>query len=67
MARVDVFLTQQNEIIVNEVNTLPGFTDISMYPKLWEAGGLSYADLITELIHLAIERSEDESKMQTSV
>lgn len=67
MARVDVFVTEKNEIIVNEVNTLPGFTDISMYPKLWEAGGIAYADLITKLIDLAIERSEDEEKMQTSV
>ena len=67
MARVDVFVTEKNEIIVNEVNTLPGFTDISMYPKLWEAGGISYSDLITKLIDLAIERSEDEDKMLTSV
>lgn len=67
MSRVDVFLTDTNEIVVNEVNTLPGFTDISMYPKLWEADGIAYADLITKLIDLAIERSEDEEKMQTSV
>jgi D-alanine-D-alanine ligase len=67
MARVDVFVTENKEIIVNEVNSLPGFTDISMYPKLWEAGGIAYADLITKLIELAIERSVDEDKMQTSV
>ena len=66
MARVDVFLTENGDIIVNEVNTLPGFTDISMYPKLWEAGGIPYAELITKLIGLAIERSEEEEKMQTS-
>ena len=67
MARVDVFVTENKEIIVNEVNTLPGFTDISMYPKLWEAGGISYADLISKLIELAIERSEEEEMVQTSV
>ena len=67
MARVDVFVTESNEIIVNEVNTLPGFTDISMYPKLWEAGGISYSDLISRLIDLALERGEEEDKMQTSV
>lgn len=67
MARVDVFVTEAGDIIVNEVNTLPGFTDISMYPKLWEAGGIAYSELITKLIELAIERSEEEDKMQTSV
>ena len=67
MARVDVFVTKDKEIIVNEVNTLPGFTDISMFPKLWEAGGITYTDLITKLIEMAIERSEDEDKMHTSV
>lgn len=55
MARVDFFLTE-DEPIVNEVNTLPGFTPFSMYPNLWEASGLSYPDLITELIELALER-----------
>lgn len=53
-ARVDFFLTD-NGPVVNEVNTLPGFTPISMFPKLWEASGLSYTDLITELIELGIE------------
>jgi D-alanine-D-alanine ligase len=56
MARVDMFLTEQGEIYVNEVNTIPGFTNISMYPKLWEEAGLIYSDLIDELIELAIER-----------
>ena len=56
MARVDVFLTAAAEIIVNEVNTLPGFTRISMYPKLWGASGLGYTALITRLIELALER-----------
>lgn len=55
MARVDVFLTPDGKVVVNEVNTLPGFTNISMYPKLWQASGLGYTDLITRLITLALE------------
>ncbi|GGO59565.1 D-alanine--D-alanine ligase [Microbacterium nanhaiense] len=53
LARVDVFLTGTGDIVVNELNTMPGFTPISMYPKCWVASGLSYGDLITELIELA--------------
>ncbi|WP_370679694.1 D-alanine--D-alanine ligase [Comamonas sp. GB3 AK4-5] len=56
LARVDVFLTPQGRVVVNEVNTLPGFTSISMYPKLWQASGLGYTALITRLIELALER-----------
>ncbi|MDE0472748.1 MAG: D-alanine--D-alanine ligase [Ekhidna sp.] len=56
MSRVDMFLTGEGEVLVNEVNTIPGFTSISMYPKLWEQEGLSYGDLIDQLIELAIER-----------
>lgn len=56
MARVDFFLTDSGEFILNEINTLPGFTSISMYPKLWEESGLSYSDLITELCKLALQR-----------
>lgn len=67
LARVDFFLTEDGKIYVNEVNTLPGFTKISMYPKLWEVSGLSYSDLITKLIELAIERHERESKLKSSV
>mgnify|MGYP001567674999 CR=1 FL=1 len=67
MARVDVFLQSDGEVLVNEVNTIPGFTDISMYPKLWKANGISYPDLITELINLAIERHKTEALMQTSI
>jgi len=47
---------------VNEVNTMPGFTQISMYPKLWEASGLSYTSLITRLIELALERQAEKNK-----
>jgi D-alanine-D-alanine ligase len=64
LSRVDVFLTENNEVVINEPNTLPGFTSISMYPKLWEHSGLKYADLIEKLIHLAIERHLKNSKLQ---
>ncbi|ALV90948.1 MULTISPECIES: D-alanine--D-alanine ligase [Pantoea] len=67
MARVDVFLTEHGEIVVNEVNTLPGFTNISMYPKLWQAAGLSYSDLITRLIELAQQRHQQSSQLKSSV
>jgi D-alanine-D-alanine ligase len=65
MARVDFFLRNDGEIIVNEINTIPGFTRISMYPKLWEASGISYSDLINRLIELAIERFEREKRLKT--
>ncbi len=67
MARVDFFLRNKNEVIVNELNTIPGFTKISMYPKLWEASGVSYAELIDKLIMLAVERYTREKKLRTSV
>lgn len=54
--RADFFVTADNDIFINEVNTLPGFNPISMYPKLWEATGLSYGDLIEELIQLGLRR-----------
>jgi D-alanine-D-alanine ligase len=52
----------KRRIYLNEVNTLPGFTQISMYPKLWEATGISYTDLITRLIELAIERQHEKNR-----
>lgn len=59
MARVDFLVDKESgEVYLNEVNTLPGFTSISMYPKMWEATGLSYSELINELVELAIERGE---------
>ncbi len=64
MARVDLFLDKDSgEIYFNEVNTLPGFTKISMYPKLMEATGISYADLLTHLIKLAMIRNKDKNKL----
>jgi len=56
ISRVDVFCTPEGDVVLNEINTMPGFTPISMYPKLWEATGLSYQELIDELIQLALER-----------
>jgi D-alanine-D-alanine ligase len=56
IARVDVFVTPEEQVVVNEINTMPGFTPISMYPKMWDASGLAYPDLIDELIQLALER-----------
>lgn len=66
MGRVDFFLKKNGEVIVNEINTIPGFTSISMYPKLWEASGIAYKDLIDRLIQLALERFESERKLMTS-
>jgi D-alanine-D-alanine ligase len=67
MARVDFFLRGDEELWLNEINTIPGFTSISMYPKLWEASGLSYPELVERLIELAIERSEAERAKDSSV
>ena len=67
MARADFLLDRSSgEVYVNEVNTLPGFTPISMYPKLWEASGISYTELIDRLIELALERSADKSRSATT-
>jgi D-alanine-D-alanine ligase len=64
MARVDFLLDQDTgDIYLNELNTIPGFTPISMYPKLWEASGLSYPELIDELIKLAIERKQEKDQL----
>lgn len=56
LARVDFFYTADRRVIINEINTMPGFTPFSMYPQVWQASGLAYADLISELIELAQER-----------
>jgi D-alanine-D-alanine ligase len=56
LSRVDFFYTPEGELIINEINTMPGFTPKSMYPEMWAASGLGYADLIDELIHLALNR-----------
>ena len=67
MARVDLFLQRSNgDLIVNEINTIPGFTSISMYPKLWEASGLPMHALVDRLIDLALERAAEKARLQTT-
>jgi len=66
LSRVDLFLKDNGALLVNEINTMPGFTKISMYPKMWEASGINYTDLITRLIELAISRFERDKKLKTS-
>ncbi|MFC0267515.1 D-alanine--D-alanine ligase [Kushneria aurantia] len=67
LARVDVFLTADGRVIINEINTLPGFTRISMYPKLWQASGLGYSALVTRLIELALERHQQDQRLSNSI
>jgi D-alanine-D-alanine ligase len=64
---VDFFLEKQNgRLLINEINTIPGFTSISMFPKLWEASGLSYADLLARLVELGLERHREKARLSTS-
>ena len=65
LGRVDFFYTDSGEVFVNEINTIPGFTSISMYPRLWEASGVSYTELIHRLITFAIQRFERERQLKT--
>jgi len=65
MARVDFFLQPDGDLLVNEINTIPGFTRISMYPKLWEASGIAYGELVDRLIQLALERHARASRHKT--
>jgi D-alanine-D-alanine ligase len=66
MARADFLLSGDN-LYLSELNTIPGFTSISMYPKLWEASGLPYPQLLDELIRLAIERHEQKNKLKMKI
>lgn len=67
LARVDFFLDRKtNQLYLNEINTIPGFTKISMYPKLWEASGLSYNELLDELIRLAMDNFEQRKALRTT-
>jgi D-alanine-D-alanine ligase len=67
MARVDFFLDKKtNELFLNEINTIPGFTKISMYPKLWEATGIKYSELLDKLIELAIEKQKEKNSLKNS-
>ena len=62
---MDVFLTPEGKIIVNEINTMPGFTSISMYPMLWKEKGISYSELIDKLIELGLERHRSRLNLST--
>lgn len=67
MARIDFFLGDDEVVYVNEANTIPGFTNISMYPKLWELSGVSYQELVDKLVQFAIEKFEEQKKLKTSL
>ena len=67
MARVDFLLARATgELLLNEINTIPGFTTISMFAKLWEASGLDYPALVDRLIELAVERHQEKQHLRTS-
>lgn len=66
LTRVDFFMKTNGEFFINEINTMPGFTKISMYPKMWEAAGLSYKALITKLIQLGFEKNQLDQSLKTS-
>ena len=68
MARVDFLLAGDSGVLyLNEVNTIPGFTTISMYPKMWEASGVAYPALLDRLIALALERHAEKQQLRTSM
>jgi D-alanine-D-alanine ligase len=66
MTRVDMFLTPDNRLVINEINTLPGFTKISLYPALWEYTGIPPVQLVDKLIQFAIEEFENQNKLESS-
>jgi len=63
-SRVDLFLTDDGRIFVNEINTIPGFTNSSMFPMMWKERGISFTDLITKLIELSLERAKRAARVQ---
>ena len=65
MARVDLFLSENGEPFLNEVNTIPGFTSISMYPRLWQASGVNATELVSRLLHLGMQRGARRQALQT--
>lgn len=67
LSRVDFFLTPSGDLVVNEVNTLPGFTKISMYPSLWGLSGIAYGELITQLLNLAIEHKTAKRNLRSAM
>ena len=64
MARVDFFVRENGEVVVNEINTIPGFTSTSVYARLFEASGIPYGELLDRLIELALERHERRSNLE---
>ena len=66
LTRVDFFLKKNGDLYVNEINTIPGFTKISMYPKMWEATGVGYTELISKLIGFAFEKHAADEKLMFS-
>jgi D-alanine-D-alanine ligase and related ATP-grasp enzymes len=64
MARVDFFIREDGEVVVNEINTIPGFTSTSVYARLFEASGIKYPELLQQLIDLALERHARRSKLK---
>src|SRR5205085_8195319 len=64
LARVDFFVEDGGRVLVNELNTMPGFTATSVYAKLWEASGVPYAELLDRLVRLALERYDDERRYE---
>ena len=64
-ARVDLFLTEQGEVLVNEINTIPGFTSASMFPMMWQQLGMTYSELISELINMCLNRYNDLKNQET--
>ena len=67
LSRVDFFLKKDGELLVNEINTLPGLTDVSGFPKMWEATGMSFTRVIDQLIQFALERNRERSRNETSI
>jgi D-alanine-D-alanine ligase len=67
LSRVDFFLKPEGQLLVNEINTLPGLTDVSGFPKMWEASGVPFSQIIDQLIELAIERHRERARNETSI
>ena len=67
MARIDFLLEGDDDLYVNEINTLPGFTRISMYPKLWQESGLSLPDLVDRLVTIALSRHERRRQLDDAI
>ena len=67
LSRVDFFLKPDGELLINEINTLPGLTDVSGFPKMWEATGIPFRQVIDQLVEFAIERHRERARNETSI